>query len=442
MTAPRPDNEAARLEWLRQSRVLDSPREATFDDITQLTARICSVPIAAINLVDEERQWCKSSVGLDVVEIPRDNAFCAHALLDPELFIVPDTTLDERFADNPFVTGEQQFRFYAGAPLVTSDGVILGALCLIDRIPRRLDDGQKSALALLARQVVDRIELQRRIALQEILIMEREDAQLLLRRSEEELKAVIENSTDGVYLLDPVSRRVVQTNVAFRAMLGYTEQEALALSIYDIVGHVPLSIDRRLNELRSNLHLPMTERQYIRKDGAILVMESTARVARYGAGDVICVVTRDVTEQRQAEAARQAAEANYRALFEHASEGIFQTTVEGFYLQANPALARIYGYETAQQMIRELTDVGRQLYVDPARRDEFQRRMHDHGRVSRFEAQVFRRDGATIWISESARAVYDDTGMLRWYEGFVEDITERKLLEEERETPCAMPKTG
>ena len=137
----------------------------------------------------------------------------------------------------------------------------------------------------------------------------------------------------------------------------------------------------------------------------------------------------DLTERRQAEAARQVAEENYRALFMDAVEGIFQTTPQGRYLQVNPALARIYGYETPQQMIGELTDVSRQLYVKASRRAEFERLMKHQGFVSRFELQVRRRDGSVIWISESARPIWDASGALLRYEGFVEDVSDRKALE-------------
>ena len=433
MTAPSPDNESARLEWLRESRVLDSPREATFDDITQLAATLCAAPIASISLLDDQRVWFKSCVGVDLCETGRDDSFCAHTVLQNDIFIVPDATLDDRFAANPYVTGDPNIRFYAGAPLTTSDGLTLGSLAVMDRVPRQLSAEQMAALAVLARQIVDRLQLQRRIALQDVLIAERAEAQEALRRSEAELNAVVENSTDGVYLIDPSSGRLLRTNSALRALLGYTEEEARGLDIYDIVAHTRRSIDRRMTELRTKLHLPMAERQYLRKDRSVVVMESTARVVHYAGGMAICVVAHDVTEKRVAESARQAAEANYQALFENAAEGIFQTTPEGFYLRANPALARIYGYASSEQMIRELTDVARQLYVDPGRRDEFQRLMREHGRVTRFEAQVYRRDGTVIWISESARAVHTEGGLLRWYEGFVEDITDRKQLEADRE---------
>lgn len=153
--------EEARLEALRQYNILDTPREHSYDDITTLAAFICDVPIALISLVDAERQWFKSKVGLDVQETGRDISFCAHAILDSGVMMVNDAACDKRFADNPLVTGEPGIRFYAGVPLVTPQGHPLGTLCVIDRKPRTLSDHQVKTLEALARQVVVQLELQR-----------------------------------------------------------------------------------------------------------------------------------------------------------------------------------------------------------------------------------------------------------------------------------------
>lgn len=135
-------------------------------------------------------------------------------------------------------------------------------------------------------------------------------------------------------------------------------------------------------------------------------------------------------ERAQAKAALLKAEEKYRSIFENAVEGIFQTTPEGRYLSANPALTRIYGYDSPQELITSLTDIQKSLYADPHRREEFVRLMHEHGIVSDFESQIYRKDRSIIWISENARAVRDHQGKLLYYEGLVEDITKRKLTEE------------
>src|SRR4051812_43010975 len=117
---------------------------------------------------------------------------------------------------------------------------------------------------------------------------------------------------------------------------------------------------------------------------------------------------------------------DYRSIFENAVEGIFQTTPNGFYIDVNPALARIYGYDSAEELINSVTNIERQLYVDPARRDEFRSLMDQYDAITEFESEIYRKDGSTIWISENARAVRDANGELSYYEGFVADITVRK----------------
>ena len=156
--------ESDRLAALHSYRILDTPPEPAFDDLVQLAARACQAPIALISLIDERRQWFKAEVGLGVRETALDRSICLTATLQPGLTIVPDLTEDPRFARNPLVTGEPHLRFYAGAVLKTPDGVPLGALCVLDCMPRDLTEEQASTLTVLARQVMSQLELRRAIA--------------------------------------------------------------------------------------------------------------------------------------------------------------------------------------------------------------------------------------------------------------------------------------
>lgn len=152
-------DDSARLEALRRYNILDTDYDPRFDDLAELGAFICNTPIAVINFVDKDRQWFKSEIGLGIRETELDISVCAHAILQPGLFVVPDMTKDPRFANNPLVTGEPHLRFYAGALLETDDGFPLGTFCVLDYQPRELSTEQEKAITTLARQVMTQLEL-------------------------------------------------------------------------------------------------------------------------------------------------------------------------------------------------------------------------------------------------------------------------------------------
>ncbi len=175
MIAALPPNESERLRALRDYDILDTLPEQEYQDIVQMAALICGTPIALVSLVDVDRQWFKAKVGLEAAETSRESAFCAHALLQPDqLFIVPDATVDPRFFDNPLVTDGPGINFYAGAPLKTGDGHVLGTLCVVDRRPRELNADQQEALYALSRQVMTQLQMR-------LKLVELEAAQAQLR---------------------------------------------------------------------------------------------------------------------------------------------------------------------------------------------------------------------------------------------------------------------
>lgn len=220
--APIPDNEADRLLKLASFGVMDTPAEPDYDDFTHLASRLLRTPIALISLVDESRQWFKSRVGLDAVSTSRDISFCGHALLGQELFVVEDACADARFADNPLVTGSPFIRFYAGCPLITSDGFVLGTLCVIDTQPRQLHSDEADTLRKLGRQLVNLLE-QRRINIEHLKTLEK------LRQREIELSrfALVAERTDNVLIMCDPDGLTTWVNPAFERVTGYTLQEVV-----------------------------------------------------------------------------------------------------------------------------------------------------------------------------------------------------------------------
>jgi PAS domain S-box-containing protein len=235
MKAPLPDNEAARLEALRRYKILDTCAEQVFDDLVHLAAYICATPIALVSLVDSNRQWFKAKMGISANETARDISFCAHAILQPdELLCVRDASTDERFADSPLVKEEPKIRFYAGTPLVTADGFALGALCVMDRVPRELTAEQVSALRVLRQQVMRELELRRYAEELERAIAQRDLAEEALRERDAYLFDLLENASDLIQSVSP-NGRILYVNRTWRETLGYTDVEAATLSMFDVI---------------------------------------------------------------------------------------------------------------------------------------------------------------------------------------------------------------
>lgn len=216
MAAELPVLESRRLESLQSYEVLDTPEEAAFDELVQLASHICQVPIALVSLIDGKRQWFKSRLGLAAHETPRELAFCAHAILQPDQVLqVSDAQQDPRFVDNPLVTDDPNIRFYAGMPLVTPDGHALGTLCVIDRTPRTLTPAQDNALRVLGRQVMALLTLRRTLAQQEL---EAQRNRQLARAVEQSPVQVLMADADG---------NIAYVNPSLTELTGYSADELI-----------------------------------------------------------------------------------------------------------------------------------------------------------------------------------------------------------------------
>lgn len=300
--APVPKDEAERLRILYQYEILDSVAERSFDELTALASAICATPIATITLIDKERQWFKSAVGLPGRETARDVSFCAHAIGGSEFFQVTDAALDERFADNPFVTGDPGIRFYAGAPLVTPEQQAIGTICVIDRVPRQLTAEQERALKILSHQVVSMLELRRSLLNIEQLEAERElkDAQLRL------LESAVRQTSDAVVIttsdLDAPGPEIVFVNPAFTKMTGYSAEEAIGRTPRFLQGPKTdrATMSRLRQELQDGGRFDGEAINY-RKDGTEFPLEwSISPVYNGGSAPMNFVATqRDITERKR-----------------------------------------------------------------------------------------------------------------------------------------------
>ena len=292
MKAPPPENESARLEALQRYAILDTFPEQEFDDLSRLAAMICGTPIALVSLVDSQRQWFKSRFGLEQTETPRDIAFCAHTILEPDVMVVPDALADERFRQNPLVTDDPNVRFYAGAPLISQEGYALGTLCVIDRVPRNLSEEQKESLKALSRLVVTQMELRRSVSDLSRAIRER-------RMTEEELDQLFTVSLDMLCIagMDGYFKRI---NPAWQKTLGVPIEELLARPYNDFVHPDDRqSTETEAERLDEGEQVISFENRYRCADGSYrwLLWNATPSLDQ----KLIFAVARDVTQRKEAE---------------------------------------------------------------------------------------------------------------------------------------------
>jgi|GEM_PF-2820336 len=302
-SAPIPDNETERIEELDRYGILDTPPELDFDDLTLLASHICQTPIALITLVDREREWFKSKLGLDISETPREVAFCSHAIMDRELLIVRDAVKDPRFSQNPLVLSDPNIRFYAGAPLISSKGHPLGTLCVIDREPRELTPGQIEALRALSRQVMVQLEIRRQNAA--IAQLNRKLTEEAEHRKEAEklYRHIVENASDIIYKTD-ARGHILYANKAIEAILKYDVEDVIGIYYLSLIhpdhrGDVKRFYRKQWTE---EVSTTFCEIPVVAGDGALVWLgQHVELIAENGAVTGFQALARNVTERKRRE---------------------------------------------------------------------------------------------------------------------------------------------
>jgi PAS domain S-box-containing protein len=425
-------DEADRLAALKRYGVLDTTPEAAFDDLANLAARLCEAPMAAVSLVDAERQWFKAEVGLGVSETPRPTSFCAHAMVSDRPMVVTDACLDARFADNPLVTGAPNIRFYAGYPLKTPEGVPLGALCVLDRRarPEGLTELQALAMQTLADQVMTQLELRR-------ALLDRD-------RSEKTARLAIEASAYvGAWDWDIATDRVV-ADERFARMYGVdpvAAREGAPIAVFRASVH-PDDLVRRDADIQRALDgegLFVSEYRLV-VDGRVRWMLARGRVEydRSGAAVRLPGVAVDITERKQtetdlAETARalSASEARFRILADAMPQMVWSTRPDGFHDYYNARWYEFTGVPVGSTDGQGWSDI---FHPDDQQRAwTTWRHSLETGDPYEIEYRLKHHSGAYRWTLGRAVAIHDEEGRItRWF-GTCTDIDELKRLEQGRE---------
>lgn len=415
--AIRPDNEAYRLEVLKRYDLPDSLPDNSLDDIARLAAHICGTSMAYVTLLDEHRQWIKSVVGASVVGTSRDDAFCSYTILQNDVLVVSDARTDERFVDNPAVIGDPHIRFYAGAPLITPEGVALGALCVADRDPRSLSVNQKDALRVLGRQVLAQLDLRRQT--RELMATEAAAslAAAMSARAERELRKLFATNPLAMWVYDQKTLQFLEVNEAAIARYGYTREEFLSMTIRDI--RPPEDIPRLEKALENGRKTWQTAGHWRHqtKYGYIIDVEITSHAIQFADHAAVMVVAQDVTERLRAEAARRDSEERYRRLFEAAPEGLVVADAARTYIDCNPSACRMLGYTREELIGLNAADI-----VAPIHAPDLQKTLtHIRASTESFHELQFRRKDGTTFVAEvNATPLPDGTAL-----GIIRDISER-----------------
>ncbi|MEH1943963.1 MAG: PAS domain S-box protein [Nostoc sp.] len=379
-----PENESQRLEVLNQYQILDTPSEEIFDELAQLAANLCETPIALISLVDAEREWFKSKIGIIISEVPRSISFGSYTILQNQILIIPDTLQDERFAKNPLVTSNDYFRFYAGVPLITSSGFALGSLCVIDFVPRSLSVKEQTALQQLARQIIRYLELHR---------------QKVIDDSQRSFNLLFSKNPNPMWVYNQNNLQFLDVNEAAVVCYGYSREEFLQMRTTDIrpPEDVPILLEY-LGQKYHNLHFAGQWR-HRRKDGQIIDVEVVTHTINYGRYNARLVNIRDITEHKRVERTLQQTEAKFRVISEAIPVPFIISRVsDGFILYANPEFLQTFRFSPESKVNhKSLLDI----YHNLEDLEVILKILNQHGFIHNYELQLKRADGTYFWAIAS-----------------------------------------
>lgn len=421
---PSQSEESARLAALRRYGVLDTPAEPQFDRVVRMAQQVFQVPIALVSLVDTSRNWFKARVGLDVEELPRDVAFCDHAIRESQVMVVEDARQDPRFRDNPMVVDSPHVRFYAGAPLRTAEGHQLGTLCIIDHGPRTLTPTQQAVLQDLAATVVDALELKRS---NQQLAEKVADLEALDERHRDLLARfgqLVEHTPTGIAELNP-DGTIRYVNNRWCQILNTTPDRVLGQPWAATVwpeDH-PGAVQGALETVLAGGEV-VEEFRHIRSDGSAVWVSGTALSLRdeHNAVTGFLGTITDIEGHIHARRDLQESERRYRTLVSGAPIGIFETNVIGECVVVNERWSEITGISDAEARGKSWT-----LPVHPDDRDEVQARWFDaaiKGRYFAHDFRIQRTDGAVIWVRGRATILPTAETSEDGYIGTLMDITE------------------
>lgn len=418
-----PSDESGRLAALHRFEVLDTPSESEFDDIALLASNICDTPISLISLLDSSRQWFKSRVGLEATETPRDISFCGHAIHEDHIFEVPDARQDPRFADNPLVTGDPNIRFYAGSPLITSDGFRLGTLCVIDRIPRNLTERQRSMLEALGRQVVRLFEAR---------AMARELAE------KSRFQAAVLDSPDLAMISTTPEGHITGFNHAAEVMLGYRPEEMIGRQRLrdcyapdDVAAIAPNSARSILAATGDGKIAGAGEWHYQHRDGHLVPVKISITPIRDDRGTTLGYLStaRDTTARRRAENSHREALEFIQKIAERVPGMIYQFRQRADGTSCLPfaslGIERIY--RTSPETVREDASAIFAL-VHPDDLNQVRASIAVSARDLtpwRHEYRIRFDDGTVHWLFGNALPQREACGAVLWH-GFITDISEQK----------------